>query len=178
MTVKLGCFLLLFSSASPALALSGLYGTACLPVEELSARKDFVFSPESFEMVQTVFGDNSCTTPAYDFSFTGHYTYDPSAQTIDFIFETSLLTALDARIAEAFSQAVLCGIDDWQAARTEDVTGKNCGGQPIPGRDIRIFDKLNVADEGIYFGLTTNELNGTSPELRPFDWDVMLYEAK
>ncbi len=172
---------LLTGLASPALALAqvnGLYGGECVSLDGLSAVKDVYFTPDSFEMVQTVFTDAGCQNPAYDFSVSGTYSFDPNTSAIDFHFEAMRMTAIDDRVATTFAEEHLCGLEDWRAHAALDVSGRDCAGQTIPQHNSVAYDILALSGEGIRFGKLEPEHDGSTPGKRTRTWDTAFYSAK
>lgn len=170
-----------FALASPSrAAVQGLYGTECLGMKGLSATKDMLFdAPKShLETVQTVYADANCDTPAYDFSFSGPYGFDPATGFFDYTFEAIQLRVLDERIAQAFREIRLCGIDDWSVDLAHDVSGLDCAGTLMPAPGLKLFDILEEGPEGVQIGLATDGEDGLSSVNRPTEYDSHVYRAR
>ncbi len=159
-------------------AIQGLYGSDCLHVEGLSAYKDMAFDGDTLKQVQTVFGDDECLTPAYDFVFEGPYRLDETLGFIDYSFTTIRLTPLSAGIAENFNLYELCGINTWKAGQGQNVAGLSCGGQTIPGLNTMVHDRLRDNSVSIQMGRASHDLNGSTPNHRPVELDDVIYHAK
>ncbi|HYX32805.1 MAG TPA: hypothetical protein VE954_06800 [Oligoflexus sp.] len=158
--------------------IQGLYGSECLHVEGLSAYKDMAFDKDTLKQVQTVFGDNECSLPAYDFVFEGPYRIDEQLGYIDYSFDTIRLTPLSEGVAENFNQYGLCGITSWTAGKAEHVAGLNCGGQQIPNLNTFVYDRIVDNRNGIQMGRASEDLNGSTPNHRPDEVDDVIYHAK
>ncbi len=169
--------LLLMGSQAVA-AVQGLYGSECLSVEGLSAYKDLAFDGENLKQVQTVFGDQLCQTPAYDFIFEGPYLIDETLGVLDYSFNSIKLQPLTSEVADNFNHYQLCGIDHWVVSRAENVAGLDCGGQVIPGLETSVYDRIKENKDDIQMGRATDELDGSSPEQRPTALDDVIYHAK
>jgi hypothetical protein len=169
--------LLLMGTGAKA-AVQGLYGSDCLHVEGLSAYKDLAFDEETLKQVQTVFGDQDCQTPAYDFIFEGPYSLDEKTGFLDYSFVSIKLTPLNSQVAENFNQHVLCGFDSWTSGESQKVAGLDCGGQMIPELGIPVYDRIQENQGDIQMGRATDELNGSSMEQRPDLLDAVIYHAK
>jgi hypothetical protein len=169
---------LLWIGTESQAAIQGLYGSDCLHVEGLSAYKDMAFDGDRLKQVQTVFGDDQCLTPAYDFVFEGPYRLDETLGFIDYSFTTIRLTPLSAGVAENFNQYELCGLRTWEAGKSQPVAGLNCGGQTIPNLNSSVYDRIRDNQVGIQMGRASSELNGTTPNDRPVELDDVIYHAK
>ncbi len=156
----------------------GLYGTSCLPLEKLSAVKDVLLDNGHFEMIQTIFSDDACQVPAYDFAFTGRYTLDEEQGFLDLTFEDISLTALDPRIASAFGESELCGISQWTHATPVVVNDLSCGGQKIPAREAVVYEIIRETAKGIELGSHSEPYSGDSPSQRPTSFEAVSYEAR
>lgn len=158
----------------------GLYGSECMPAQGLSAKKDLFFQDKSLENVQTVYADDACITPVYDFSFVGSYAVDESGHNLDYHYASIKLRALDPRIADAFNQVTLCGYSNWTVNDAHEVAGKDCGGQMIPAPGTEVFDLVQESDDqaSIQLGRTSETRDGLSFEARPDELDALTYRAK
>jgi len=172
-------------AASPLAAdIRGLYGSDCLAMEGLSAKKDFLFKDQSMETVQTVYADLECGVPVYDFSFLGDYIHDADRQTLDHSYSSITLRALDERVTAAFNEVSLCGISDWVLNEAREVAGLECGGQHIPQAGTKVYDIVREAKddksrfEGLQLGLSSEAEDGLSAETRPTQLDPIVYQAK
>jgi hypothetical protein len=169
---------LLGMGTSSQAAIQGLYGSDCLHVEGLSAYKDMAFDYGTLKQVQTVFGDDECQTPAYDFMFEGPYSLDETLGFIDYSFTMIRLTPLNASVAENFNHYELCGIKSWEAGKGQDVAGLNCGGQTIPSLNTSVYDRIRDNKGDIQMGRASSDFNGSTPNHRPVEMDVVIYHAK
>jgi hypothetical protein len=169
---------LLWMGSESQAAIQGLYGSDCLHVEGLSAYKDMAFDDGTLKQVQTVFGDDECLIPAYDFVFEGPYQLDETLGFIDYSFTTIRLTPLNAAVADNFNQYELCGISIWTSGKPQDVAGLNCGGQTIPSLHTSVYDRILDNNVSIQMGRASPESNGSTPNHRPVELDPVLYHAK
>lgn len=158
----------------------GLYGSDCLSVEGLSAKKDLLFKDKTLETVQTVYADDVCESPAYDFSFTGSYALSEDAKGLDYTYSSIQLRPIDARVAIAFNEIALCGFSDWTMDEAKEVAGSDCGGQKIPATGTTVFDIVEESDDTAFvqLGQTNESHDGLSPQTRPIDLDKLIYHAR
>jgi hypothetical protein len=170
-----------FSSLAKA-EVRGLYGSDCLSIDGLSAKKDLLFKDKTLETVQTVYSDDVCDSPAYDFSFVGSYALNPSvdANGLDYSYTSIKLRPIDARVAVAFNEIALCGFSDWTMDESKEVAGSNCGGQKIPTTGTTVFDIVQESADSAYVQLgQSNEIyDGLSAGKRPIDLDSLIYHAR
>ncbi|MBC7533910.1 MAG: hypothetical protein H7318_20275 [Oligoflexus sp.] len=168
-------------ASSPVIAeVRGLYGSDCMQAQGLSAKKDLFFQNQSMENVQTVYADETCAMPVYDFSFVGNFSLDENGRSLDYLYSSIKLRALDARVAEAFNQVALCGYSDWTVNSSREVAGKDCGGQKIPEPGTAVYDLVHESEDqaSIQLGRTSENLDGRSTEARPDELDTLIYTAK
>lgn len=180
MEIKTWLCAAVFIALTPTLGqaeIRGLYGTNCLEGSGLSAVKDMILREQTMEIVQTVYSDVHCTSPSYDFSFSGPYDLDETLGHLNYGYASIKLQALDDKLVQKFNETLLCGFGDWQLNVPKDVTGLDCGGQLIPARGSRAFDRVRPGeDEGsIQLGLITEIEDGLSEETRPTQFESLSF---
>lgn len=170
---------LIFSSPSWA-AIQGLYGTECMESQGLSATKDLLFETDAsrLEIIQTVYADLGCDTPAYEFAFSGPFLLDHETGFLDYTFHSIQMRVLDDRIVMAFNDLKLCGIDDWSLDSAREVSSLVCGDMPMPAPGLTLYDIVTEIPDGIQLGLATETLDGLSAEKRPVDFDAHIFIAR
>lgn len=152
------------------------YQTSCLLEEEgISTIRSLGLAAETFVLGQEVYLDEACATAGYRFDYTGSYTRDPAAETVDWLLEKVAITPDNDMIAGAFNQNKLCGIDTWEASVGIDVTGLECQGNVLLDGPTYFYDRLRETDEGIVLGLPSEDADGSTPELRPVEFEDVLY---
>ena len=151
------------------------YETACVIEQEVQTKRSLDLSSEEFILGQTIFLDEACEQAAYSFDYTGSYLRDLEAQSIDWFLEKALITPESELIANAFIQNRLCGLTEWKSGVAVDVTGLECQGSVILEKPSYYYDLIKETPEGIYLGKPSEELNGSTPESRPVEFEETLY---
>lgn len=153
-------------------AVEGLYQADCWPVQEegLSVGRSVNFEKSSATQVQTIYGDLTCATAAYAFTFKGPYSIAADGAA-NFTSASIELTAIDARIAAAFTAQKLCGVAEWVAGVPHEVAGLDCGGTQIPAAGSVTYDIVKEVQGGIVFGTVTEDKDGSTLEKRPTAFD-------
>lgn len=105
----------------------------------------------------------------------------PGAQQIDFTFHRVLAAPMSERMAEAYNARSTCGFSQWSKGEVQDVTGKLCTlfgaglASRLPEAGRMIYGIIKQDGELLYFGKLTSERNGSSPSLRPLEFDLVPY---
>lgn len=180
MEIKAWLTAAVFIALTPSIGkaeIRGLYGTNCLEGAGLSAVKDMILREQTMEIVQTVYSDLLCTSPSYDFSFSGPYDLDETTGFLNYGYASIKLQALDGKLVQRFNETLLCGYGDWQLNVPKEVTGLDCGGQLIPARGSRAFDRIRSGpeDESIQLGLISETEDGLSEETRPTEFESLSF---
>lgn len=151
------------------------YQTECLTEQEVQTKRSLELSAEEFILGQTVYLDESCEQPVYSFDYTGTYSRDLEALSVDWFLEKVLITPESDVVANAFIQTGLCGLTEWKLGVAVDVTGLECQGSVILEKPSYYYDLIKETPEGIFLGKPSEELNGNSPETRPVEFEEVLY---
>lgn len=159
-------------SASAMAAVQGVYQADCRSIAEegLSVGRSIKFENETATQLQTIYGDLTCTAPAYIFTFQGPYALESSGA-INFTSASIQLTAIDAGIAANFAMTKLCGIATWTTGVAEEIAGLVCDGTQIPPANSVTYDLVKEVEGGIVFGAVTAERDGSTLDKRPIAYD-------
>ncbi len=163
--------------ASDAPEMMDRYETECLQEEQgVSTVRSLDLGSEAFVLGQQLFLDATCASLAYRFDYSGTYTRDAEAETIDWLLAKVAITPANAMIAGAFNQNQLCGLSNWQANVAIDVTGLECQGNVLLEAPTYFYDRMRETEEGIKLGLPSDEADGSSPNARPVDFEDVVYK--
>ncbi len=166
-------------SGAAMASVQGLYKADCLAIEAegLSIGRTANFEKETAVQDQIIYLDLACEAPGYSFTFVGPYALAEDG-TANFTSATIQLTALDERVASSFTAQKLCGVEAWEAGKPQEVAGLDCGGTQIPEAGSVSYDRVKEVEGGIVFGAITDELDGTTAEKRPAEYDeASVYKA-
>jgi len=108
------------------------------------------------------------TTTIFDVS-------DQSYNNVNFTWNYIILTPEDDDMASMFNEEKICGFDDWESGQKKHILGTDCLGAEWKPVYYDIFESLYCGSMRIvYFGETTQDLNGSSENQRPeqINWKV------
>ena len=159
-------------SAPLAAEISGSYQSACIALEDASIIQEATYEEGAFNWTQKVFGDTECGTNIYNLSYSGAYELTGEQQ-IDYTFELVELIPTLEPVAQGWTTNKLCGLENWEAGSALDVTGLECGGQQMLDSGTAFFDLIKETETGIHFGLPSEELDGSTAEKRPTEFDEL-----
>jgi len=126
-----------------------------------------------------LYQDVACSRILLRFENLGRYETRPGE--IDFIFDRVLVTVESSEMLHDFQVRRVCGASDWTLGRKKDVTGLRCAFFQrdrliqVPRAGEGRYGIWKIEGDRLFFGRLDRTTPGTSPALRPQEWDLRPY---
>lgn len=141
-----------------------------------SKRKTEIFIANTVTLAEEYFPERICAgEPSVTHLSSGEFLL-PGAGLMDFRFsEVSVIPG--EKIAALYNEKAVCGLTNWEAGKSQDVTGLRCDffflGRPVPvpaSGDMR-YGIYALEGNFLRFGRLSSQKNGLTPETRPTELD-------
>ncbi|MFN8790141.1 MAG: hypothetical protein ACK5Y2_01645 [Bdellovibrionales bacterium] len=156
-------------------SLEGLWERPC----DRGTRQFQSFSGPHSHSQDILYRDPSCSIPVLRFENLGRYETRPGE--IDFTFSRVLVTVESSEMLHDFRVRRVCGASDWTLGLKKDVTGLRCAFFQrdrliqVPRAGEGRYGIWKIEGAQLYFGRLDRATPGTSPALRPREWDLRPY---
>lgn len=157
---------------------SSLEGEWRRPCENGVLRSE-LFAGAQVRFSERFHGDRACAHAMFELLMDGSFA--TRSGEMDFLSTHSWARPLDQGLARRWSEQAVCGRSDWAAGVALEVTALSCDffllGTPmrVPPQGLARYGIWKIEDDRLYFGLVTRELDASSPERRPREWDPRFY---
>lgn len=146
------------------------------------------FKNKNSTMIETFFSDSDCLLP--QLSFINHGSFTTNGNEIDFIFEYVGVRLHNQIWVDRYNSQKVCQFHQWELNKTFVVSGKTCDyfamgfefTSPLKGDArygiFKITDDDSNPSSLLFFGQTSFEKDGTSPEKRPLQFHLKPYQLQ
>ena len=136
-----------------------------------------IFEDNSSSANEIFFQDATCRTPLLAFLNDGEFKVQDL--NIDFEFQKVSMVLYSDKVVADFNQRAVCGKTDWKNNSPAEITGLRCALfqenklVQVPQKGDMRFGIWQVKETKLFFGILTQEKNGSTPE--PIDMDPRPY---
>jgi hypothetical protein len=167
--MKLVLGFLVLSCVAFASDLEGVWQGVCEPQSQGYLKPQLTVKGNTYFMLILHSQSATCDSPTVRIESTG--TFWATEPTIDYVSGPTLMTPLSSTIALTMNVLGLCGVRNWKANTTVDVSGKTCDGVYVTQVGQSQYNRYEIQGRYLYAGRLTSLEDGMTPETRPKEID-------
>ncbi len=126
--------------------------------------------------------DRTCQHLSFEFITSGRIEFSPIEENqIDFTYSQIQLVVHIEEVIRDFNERAVCGLTNWKRSEAQTITGLKCAlfninkPTPIPKAEDKKYGIYKIESDKLFFGRLSKEFDGSSPEKRPQEYDLIPY---